>query len=123
MVVEAYVPSANQFIETGIEEIRIQVAEPLNDGFLNFGIGSEMATFQVLLQLSEEMKSLEEDIVLFRSHLRGSREEAQQIDAKCFAMQKREYRKEQNEHKIMPKKVQKMKILCQEENELIDGAY
>ncbi|GBN72379.1 hypothetical protein AVEN_149271-1 [Araneus ventricosus] len=56
MVFEAFVPSVNQSIETGIEEIRVQVAEPLNDGFLHFGIGSEMATFQVLLQRSEEMK-------------------------------------------------------------------
>ncbi|GBN82727.1 hypothetical protein AVEN_228418-1 [Araneus ventricosus] len=52
MVVEAFMPSVNQSIEMGIEEIRVQVAEPLNDGFLNFGIGYEMAT----CQRSEEMK-------------------------------------------------------------------
>ncbi|GBM97440.1 hypothetical protein AVEN_254704-1 [Araneus ventricosus] len=47
MFAEALVPSINQSIETSIEEIRIQDAEPFNDGFLNFGIGSEMATCQV----------------------------------------------------------------------------
>ncbi|GBM05188.1 hypothetical protein AVEN_197741-1 [Araneus ventricosus] len=36
--------------------IIVQVAVPSNDGFLNFGIGSEMATCQVFLQRSEEMK-------------------------------------------------------------------
>ncbi|GBM92898.1 hypothetical protein AVEN_189139-1 [Araneus ventricosus] len=41
MVVEAFVPSLNQSIETAIEEVRIQVVEPLNDGFLNFGRCSE----------------------------------------------------------------------------------
>ncbi|GBM52425.1 hypothetical protein AVEN_105027-1 [Araneus ventricosus] len=51
MVVEAL----NQSIETGMEEIRVH-AEQLNDGFLNFGICSEMTTCQVLLQQSEEMK-------------------------------------------------------------------
>ncbi|GBM72030.1 hypothetical protein AVEN_89787-1 [Araneus ventricosus] len=56
MVVEAFGPSVHQFIENGIEEIRVQVAEPLNDGFLDFGIGSEMATCKLLLQQSEEMK-------------------------------------------------------------------
>lgn len=56
MVVEAFVPSVNQSIETGIREIRIQVSEPGNDGFLNFGIGSEMTSCQTLLQRSEEMK-------------------------------------------------------------------
>ncbi|GBN40913.1 hypothetical protein AVEN_64921-1, partial [Araneus ventricosus] len=46
MVAEAFVPSVNQSIETGMEEIRVQIAETLNDGFLNFGIGSEMASCQ-----------------------------------------------------------------------------
>ncbi|GBL80367.1 hypothetical protein AVEN_92276-1 [Araneus ventricosus] len=54
MVVEAFAPSLNQSIETCIEEIGIQVAEPLKDIFLNFG--SEMATCQVLLQRSEKIK-------------------------------------------------------------------
>ncbi|GBM11463.1 hypothetical protein AVEN_240613-1 [Araneus ventricosus] len=57
MVVEAFVSLVNQSIETAIEEIRLQVAEPLNDDFLNFSIGSQMATCQVLLQRSEEMKN------------------------------------------------------------------
>ncbi|GBO22242.1 hypothetical protein AVEN_121008-1 [Araneus ventricosus] len=56
MVVEAFVSSVNQSIETAVEEIRVQVAEPFNDGFLNFGIGFEMVTCQVPLQWSEEMK-------------------------------------------------------------------
>ncbi|GBM49987.1 hypothetical protein AVEN_210096-1 [Araneus ventricosus] len=56
MVVEAFLPSVNQSIEIGVEEIRVQVAEPLNDDFLNFGIGSEMAACLMLLQRSEEMK-------------------------------------------------------------------
>ncbi|GBL79096.1 hypothetical protein AVEN_92352-1 [Araneus ventricosus] len=56
MVVEGFVPSVNQFIETGIEEISLQVAEPLNDSFLNFDIGSEIETWQVLLQRSEEIQ-------------------------------------------------------------------
>ncbi|GBM05149.1 hypothetical protein AVEN_197711-1 [Araneus ventricosus] len=34
----------------------IKVAVPLKDGFLDFGIGSEMATCKELLQRSEEMK-------------------------------------------------------------------
>ncbi|GBL90594.1 hypothetical protein AVEN_179494-1 [Araneus ventricosus] len=55
MAFEAFVSSVNHSIEIGIEEIRVQVAEPLKDGFLNSGIGSEMATCQELLQ-SEEMK-------------------------------------------------------------------
>ncbi|GBM18590.1 hypothetical protein AVEN_47970-1 [Araneus ventricosus] len=54
MVVKAFVPSINQSIESGIEEIRVQVTELLNDGFLNFGIGSE--TCQELPQRPEEMK-------------------------------------------------------------------
>ncbi|GBL83473.1 hypothetical protein AVEN_196332-1 [Araneus ventricosus] len=56
MVVEAFVPSVSQPIETGMEKMRVQVAESLNDGFLNFGIGFEMATCEVFLQWSEEMK-------------------------------------------------------------------
>ncbi|GBM52141.1 hypothetical protein AVEN_189329-1 [Araneus ventricosus] len=56
MVVEAFAPLLNQSMETGIKEIKVQIAEPLNDRFLNFGNGSEKATCQVLLQLSEEMK-------------------------------------------------------------------
>ncbi|GBO44343.1 hypothetical protein AVEN_140181-1 [Araneus ventricosus] len=40
----------HQFIETGIEEIWVQVSETLNSVFLEFSIGSEMATCQVLLQ-------------------------------------------------------------------------
>ncbi|GBO25829.1 hypothetical protein AVEN_266167-1 [Araneus ventricosus] len=56
MVVEAYMPSVHQNIETGIEETRVQIVETLNDGFLNFGVGSEMATYQVLLKWSEDMK-------------------------------------------------------------------
>ncbi|GBM93865.1 hypothetical protein AVEN_49234-1 [Araneus ventricosus] len=56
MVAEAFVPSANQSIETGIEEIGVKVAEPLNEGFLNFSIGSEMTTYWVLLKRFEEMK-------------------------------------------------------------------
>ncbi|GBL96698.1 hypothetical protein AVEN_111839-1 [Araneus ventricosus] len=56
MFVEVFVPSVNQSIETGLEGIRVQVAEPLNDYILNFGIGSEMAICQVLLQWSEEIK-------------------------------------------------------------------
>ncbi|GBM11853.1 hypothetical protein AVEN_26777-1 [Araneus ventricosus] len=43
-------------MEPGIKEIGVQVAEPFNDGSLNLGIGSEIATCQVLLQRSEEMK-------------------------------------------------------------------
>ncbi|GBL80981.1 hypothetical protein AVEN_83074-1 [Araneus ventricosus] len=34
----------------------VQVTELLNDGFLDFGIGSEMATCRVLIQQSEELK-------------------------------------------------------------------
>ncbi|GBN19574.1 hypothetical protein AVEN_35373-1 [Araneus ventricosus] len=56
MVVEAFVSSLNRSIETAVEEIRVRVEEPLNDVFLNFGIGLEMATCQVPLQWSEEMK-------------------------------------------------------------------
>ncbi|GBN64218.1 hypothetical protein AVEN_15602-1 [Araneus ventricosus] len=56
MAVEAFVPSANQSIKTGIEKIRVKVLETLNYDFLNFGIGSEMATCLVLLLQSEEMK-------------------------------------------------------------------
>ncbi|GBN24045.1 hypothetical protein AVEN_265365-1 [Araneus ventricosus] len=41
---------------TGIIKIRTQVSDSLNDDFLDFFIGSEMATCQVLLQQSEEMK-------------------------------------------------------------------
>ncbi|GBM05222.1 hypothetical protein AVEN_181612-1 [Araneus ventricosus] len=40
MVVEAFVPPVNKSIVTGIEVIKVQVAEPLNGSFLNFGIGS-----------------------------------------------------------------------------------
>ncbi|GBN01099.1 hypothetical protein AVEN_198810-1 [Araneus ventricosus] len=56
MIVKAFVPSVNQSIEIAIEEISVHVTEPLNDGFLNFVVGSEMATCQLLLQQSEEMK-------------------------------------------------------------------
>ncbi|GBL85614.1 hypothetical protein AVEN_193084-1 [Araneus ventricosus] len=56
MIVESIVSSVNQSLEIGIEEIRVQFAEPLDDVFLNLGIGSEMATYQVLLQGSDEMK-------------------------------------------------------------------
>ncbi|GBM24013.1 hypothetical protein AVEN_274423-1, partial [Araneus ventricosus] len=47
MFVEAFVPFVNQSIETGKEEMRVQVEEQRNDDFLHFGIGSEMATYQV----------------------------------------------------------------------------
>ncbi|GBN03228.1 hypothetical protein AVEN_5405-1 [Araneus ventricosus] len=56
MIVGAFVPSVNQSIETGIEEIMVQIVGQLNDGFLDFGIGSGMVACQVLLQRSEEMK-------------------------------------------------------------------
>ncbi|GBN91442.1 hypothetical protein AVEN_258546-1 [Araneus ventricosus] len=56
MVVVEFVPSVNQFIETSIKEIRVQVAETLNDGFRNFDIVPEMATCLVIIQRSEEMK-------------------------------------------------------------------
>ncbi|GBM07659.1 hypothetical protein AVEN_228160-1 [Araneus ventricosus] len=56
MVVEAFGSSVHQFIKTDIKEIRVQVADPLNEGFLEFGIGSEMVTCQVLLPQFEEMK-------------------------------------------------------------------
>ncbi|GBM19169.1 hypothetical protein AVEN_79885-1 [Araneus ventricosus] len=49
VVVEAFVPSVHQSIETGIEEIeevRVYGAELLKDSFLNFGIGSEMGICQ-----------------------------------------------------------------------------
>ncbi|GBL85651.1 hypothetical protein AVEN_193113-1 [Araneus ventricosus] len=46
MVGEALGPSMHPFIETGIEEIWVRVSEPLNDGFLDFVIGSEMAKCQ-----------------------------------------------------------------------------
>ncbi|GBN43018.1 hypothetical protein AVEN_21261-1 [Araneus ventricosus] len=59
MVDEAVMSSAHQSNEIGIEEISVQVTDPLNNGFLNFGISSEMPTCQVLLQRSEEMKSLD----------------------------------------------------------------
>ncbi|GBL79445.1 hypothetical protein AVEN_92613-1 [Araneus ventricosus] len=62
IVVEALAASVDQSIETGKEEIRVQVSEPLNDGFLNFGISSEMVTCQVLLQWSEEMKIIWSEI-------------------------------------------------------------
>ncbi|GBL92436.1 hypothetical protein AVEN_174719-1 [Araneus ventricosus] len=44
MVVEEFVSSIKQSIQTGIEEFRVQVEELLNDDFLNFGLESEMAT-------------------------------------------------------------------------------
>ncbi|GBL75405.1 hypothetical protein AVEN_194597-1 [Araneus ventricosus] len=56
MIVEEFVPSVNQSIENGIEEIRVQVAESFYYGFLNFGIGFEMATCQMFLRRSEELK-------------------------------------------------------------------
>ncbi|GBN92574.1 hypothetical protein AVEN_39370-1 [Araneus ventricosus] len=46
MTVEAFVPSVNHSIENGIEEIRVQVAVILNDGFLIFKTSSKMATCQ-----------------------------------------------------------------------------
>ncbi|GBN36279.1 hypothetical protein AVEN_146978-1 [Araneus ventricosus] len=55
MDAEAFMPSVHQSVETCIEELRFQVTEPFNDGFLNFGIGSGMAACQVLLQRSEDM--------------------------------------------------------------------
>ncbi|GBN22549.1 hypothetical protein AVEN_268179-1 [Araneus ventricosus] len=57
MVIEAFVPSVNQYIETGMEGIRFEVAEPFNDGFLSFGIGSEMETLEVLFQGPNIVKS------------------------------------------------------------------
>ncbi|GBL84565.1 hypothetical protein AVEN_191039-1 [Araneus ventricosus] len=56
MVVEAFRPSVYQFIKTGMEEIRLQVVDPLSYDLLAFGIGFEMATCWMLLQQSEEMK-------------------------------------------------------------------
>ncbi|GBN90049.1 hypothetical protein AVEN_78394-1 [Araneus ventricosus] len=51
MVVEAFVQSVNQSIETGIEEISVHVTETLHNSFLNFGIDSEMMTCQELLPM------------------------------------------------------------------------
>ncbi|GBM45902.1 hypothetical protein AVEN_211968-1 [Araneus ventricosus] len=42
--IEALGPSVHKFIETDIEEIRVEVAEPLNDCFLDISICSKMAT-------------------------------------------------------------------------------
>ncbi|GBN98560.1 hypothetical protein AVEN_6307-1 [Araneus ventricosus] len=56
MVAEAVWQSVHQFMELGMEEIKVQAAEPFNDGFLDFAIGSEIATCEVLLQYSEEME-------------------------------------------------------------------
>ncbi|GBN89802.1 hypothetical protein AVEN_41699-1 [Araneus ventricosus] len=56
MVDEIFMPSVNQSIETGVEETRVKIAEPLRKGFLNFSMSSEMTTCQVLLQRSEEKK-------------------------------------------------------------------
>ncbi|GBM22224.1 hypothetical protein AVEN_273414-1 [Araneus ventricosus] len=56
MVVETFVPSVHQRIETGTGELSIKVVEPRQDGLLRFGIDSEMLTSQVLLQRSKEMK-------------------------------------------------------------------
>ncbi|GBN62007.1 hypothetical protein AVEN_70052-1 [Araneus ventricosus] len=56
MVVEVFVPSVNQSIESSMKEIRVQDAEALNGGVLNNDIDSEMATWQVLLQRFEEVK-------------------------------------------------------------------
>ncbi|GBM07632.1 hypothetical protein AVEN_228137-1 [Araneus ventricosus] len=55
-VVESFVPSINQYIETGTQEIMVKIVELLSDSFLNFEICSEIAICQALLQLSEEMK-------------------------------------------------------------------
>ncbi|GBN47450.1 hypothetical protein AVEN_149416-1 [Araneus ventricosus] len=49
MIVDASVPSVHQRIEIGIEEISVEVVESLLDALLNFDIGSEMPTSQVLL--------------------------------------------------------------------------
>lgn len=48
MVVKAFAPSVYQRIETGIEEISAEAVKPRQDGLLNFIIGSEMPTSQVL---------------------------------------------------------------------------
>ncbi|GBM36709.1 hypothetical protein AVEN_221971-1 [Araneus ventricosus] len=58
MVVEEFVPSIHQCIETCIEEINAKVVEKRQNDLLNFRLDFEMPTFQVLLQMSEEMKSL-----------------------------------------------------------------
>lgn len=50
-----FVPSRKLSVESGVEAIRILVAEPINDGILNFGIGLETLPFQVILQRPEEM--------------------------------------------------------------------
>ncbi|GBO43940.1 hypothetical protein AVEN_20909-1 [Araneus ventricosus] len=42
LVVEAFVPSINQCIEIGIEEISVKIVEPCLCSLLNFGIGSEL---------------------------------------------------------------------------------
>ena len=42
MFVEAFLPPIPQSIETGVEEIRIQVAKTLIDNYLCFNISLEM---------------------------------------------------------------------------------
>ncbi|GBO25631.1 hypothetical protein AVEN_24788-1 [Araneus ventricosus] len=56
MVVEAFVVSVHQRNETNIEEIGIKVVQQRQDCLLNFCIGSEISTSQVLLQRSREIK-------------------------------------------------------------------
>ncbi|GBM91701.1 hypothetical protein AVEN_24876-1 [Araneus ventricosus] len=55
--VEAFGLSVHQFIETVIEEIKVQAEEQFNDGFLDFVICSEMDTCQVLFQKFKEIKN------------------------------------------------------------------
>lgn len=55
MVVKAF-KAVHQSTETAVEEISVKVVETHHEGLLNFVIGSEMPTSQVLLQRFKEMK-------------------------------------------------------------------
>lgn len=58
MVVKVFGQSVYQRIETGKEEIIINVVEPHEYSLLNFVIGTDIATFQLPLQGPKILESL-----------------------------------------------------------------
>ncbi|GBL88116.1 hypothetical protein AVEN_219744-1 [Araneus ventricosus] len=62
----------HQFIETGIKEIWVQVSETLNSVFLEFSIGSEMATCQSSARPSPRVLSRTENDEPAQDFQRGS---------------------------------------------------
>lgn len=62
---QSFCSVCNQATETGVEEIRFLVDEPINDGVLNYSIGFEMSLCQCFFNGLKRWKTLEAKSMLY----------------------------------------------------------